>query len=110
MHNKAGFTLLELCLAIAVLCVLMLLTMPLFRVNAMSEYQVIYDYLIQQSFSMKDQISLEFYPDEKEVYYAYTIRFNSKGHVNQAQTMIVDDLRRIKEIVVELGGGRIVLR
>ena len=110
MRNKGGFTLLELCLAIMVLSVLMLLTLPLFRLNSLSEYPVIYDYLLQQSISMKEQISSEFYPDEKDVFYAYAIRFNSKGHVNQAQTMIVDDLKRVKEIVVQLGGGRIVLR
>lgn len=110
MPNKAGFTLMELCLAIAVLSVLMLLSLPLFRLNALSEYPVIYDYLIQQSTCMKEQTSAEYYPTDKYVYYAYAIRFNSKGHVNQAQTLIVDDLKKVKEIVVELGGGRLVLR
>ena len=96
-RQDEGFTLTELCIALWILGILTMCTLPLVQVH-IPEYCTFPDaYLLAQS-----QAILESRSTETE----NGITFNEHGNVNLARTLHFGN----REIVVELGGGRLVFR
>ncbi|NLH92566.1 MAG: hypothetical protein GX481_08990 [Atopobium sp.] len=108
LQRTEGFALLELMIAIFAVGVLTAAAavIPSFEENG---YHVFPDqYLRLQTEAMlssegrvyEDEFSSDLPP----------IQFNGNGNVNQARTLTFGSGRKFREIVIELGGGRLVFR
>ncbi len=95
--NK-GFTLVEVCIVILGISVLSLCYLPVYEISNVEDQSWKDHYLSLQSEAMRKASTVSF-PNE-------SITWNEKGNVNQARTVTIDN----ETIVVELGGGRLVIR
>ncbi len=109
MHNS-GFSMLELLVSMFILSICMLLFVPAISIDSFNRYEFIYEYFLTQSNAMYMQEPHVFNSHYSNIYHNYQIRFNEFGHVNQAQTVVVDEFNKEYEIVIQLGGGRIVYK
>jgi len=99
----------DLLLMMVMITTMFILVVSNFKVVSMNPLLFIYSYLDKQSEAMEKQIKIEFYPDDS-VYHNSLIQFNSKGHVNHAQTVSILNNSRWTDIVIELGSGRLVIK
>lgn len=106
MHNE-GYTLLELMICMAILSSGTLLCVPYFFNASAIRFEFITDYLLKQAECMRLN-TYESLEKRQGVWHNRAIQFNPLGHVNQAQTVIIENNGHIDEIVVELAGGRLV--
>ena len=109
MHIKKGFTLVELLLSLSILMLFSLLILPLLPQIQLERYQFSYEYLMHQSQCMAERTSHEL-ETAFDARHPYWIHFNNKGHVNMAQTVTFTGHNRFHEVVIQLGGGRLVFR
>ena len=106
MHNK-GFTMIEMLIVLAMISLFTTIALPLFNPISVTEYEFVYDYLIKQASSMVSYTQTE-YTTKQGIWHNYAIRFNSRGHINRAQTVTIEKNKAYKEYIIELGGGRLV--
>lgn len=98
--NK-GYTLAEMCAVLVIVSLFMNLCVPVSTGQISTFYQFPDAYLLKQSEALCRTESTVYEDDEGHVVY-----FNAAGNVKSAGTMHF----RHRDIVVELGGGRIVIR
>jgi hypothetical protein len=98
LTSNKGFLLVDLCVTILIISVMTILYLPCIHVQNIDGYLFGDTYLEAQSRAIKMRRSLEL-PEEP-------IIFNDKGNVNRAMTLQKGN----REIVVELGGGRLVYK
>ena len=103
--STSGFTLLEVCIVILAMSVLTLLFLPVREMEVSSFYTFPDAYLLAQSEAIRKAEKTMYYSDSPQV---PDISFNEKGNVNKAMTLRFPD--RAQEIIIELGGGRLVFR
>ncbi len=101
-YNK-GFTLVDLIVVVSIISICTTLVLPFYRIPPFTIYDFANEYILKQSECIYEGKSEEFEFDG-EAFYTYTIHFNEKGNVRQAQTIRFENGR---EIVSGLGGGRI---
>lgn len=106
MRND-GYTLLELLACMAILSIVFLLCVPYFFNAEPTRYLFITNYLLKQAecMNLNAYQSME---DMQNVWHNHAIEFNPLGHVNQAQTVTIENHGHFSEIVIELAGGRLV--
>ncbi len=104
-----GYTLLELMVVLAAISILSIIVLPFYRPLQDSVYTFVYDYLVMQAKTMASRKSSEFNKEYK-LYHNYPIKLNEAGHINKAQTIIFDNHGRHHEMVIQLGGGRLVYK
>ncbi len=92
-----GFTLAELCIAIWILGMLTLCALPFAGIRIADIHSFPDEYLCVQSRAM-----LQSRPQQTE----NGITFNEHGNVNLARTLHYG----AKQVIIELGGGRLVFR
>lgn len=101
-----GFALAEVMAVFLILSVLMMLSLPAGGTQAGRDSEFFWDhYLRMQSEAIlcSEERTVEEAGNAEEA-----IHFNSVGNVNLARTLIFDQGSTYHEIVVELGGGRLV--
>lgn len=106
MHNE-GYTLLELMVCMAILSITSILCVPYFFNIQPTRYRFIANYLIKQVECMQKNV-YDHLEEQPGVWHNYPIQFNPLGHVNQAQTVVIENNNHFNEIVIELAGGRLV--
>jgi competence protein ComGC len=99
LTSNRGFMLLEVCMTIMIISIMTLIFLPCCEFREAESYTFGDAYLETQSRAIAEQQPEEL---EREPY----ISFNEKGNVSQAMTLHLGN----KEIVIELGGGRLVYR
>ena len=103
MSAKAGMTFVEMLLALAVLSVCELLTIPLIREPDLSPGQFIAEVLPYQARAIRENRELNAQISADPLV-PVRIHYNAKGRIDQARTLCFS--RRC--LVMELAGGRIV--
>ena len=103
--SSSGFTLLEVCIVLLCISVLSLLYLPAREMEVSSYYTFPDAYLLAQSEAIRKAEKTMYYSDSSEV---PDVSFNEKGNVNKAMTLHFEN--RSKDIIIELGGGRLVFR
>ena len=98
-----GFTLLEMMVVMACLSVMALIAIPAVTFEA-DEMVWPYRYLAAQAEAIRNSESTEM--EDEEGYAGACISFDEKGYIPQAGTIHFEK----DDIVMELGGGRLVFR
>lgn len=96
-------------MAMVILSLLTLVTLPKFCFISVKRHQFAARYLALQAECMEEH-KIEELAGENGIYPAYAIRINAKGQINQAQTVSFLEQGRWSEMVIELGGGRLAAR
>ena len=107
-QRTKGFALLELMVTVFVLGVLTLAAVMIPSYSENRFYVFPDQYLRIQSESLLTGESRIYDDDFNEN--LPEIRFNGNGNVNQARTILFEHKGSFREIIVELGGGRLVFR
>lgn len=105
MHNK-GFALLEMC--ICMFCVSIIVSLSLsFTIQMNQDYYEFADaYLQKQSQAILYAENRTY--DNPAI--QESISFNENGNVKHAQTLSFSLGETVRQIIIELGGGRLVFR
>lgn len=93
----------EMCMTLLLLSMLSAFFLPIVEWNNTDYYKFADDYLLKQSQAMCEGTYGEFHSDNGE-----SVVFNDKGNVLSARTISFSG--RKEQIVVELGGGRLVFK
>lgn len=97
--STKGFTLLEMLIVISIISMIIIVTFTN-KINIDKDYYAFAShYLFMQSEALRK--------NEKIFFNDKNISFNANGNVNKAQTIHFENN---KDIVVELGGGRLVFK
>ncbi len=107
-RQTEGFALLELMISISVIAVLTVLSVSFCRISDTSFYTFPLQYMRLQSEAVLTG-KRTYYTDESGMDYP-PVYFHGSGTVNQARTIIFGKGGNIREIVIELGTGRLVFR
>lgn len=100
MQTK-GFALLDVLITIIILSTFILLcSISQIKIDE-DYYSFESNYLLKQSEAMLQNETIEFNDN---------IRFNEKGNVNHARTIHFSSHYKIHDVIVELGGGRLVYK
>lgn len=98
LWNK-GYTLIELCVVISILSILLVVINVQNKTINMDYFEFISSFHFKQSEALANA--------ERVISEEYNYEFNKQGNINHAQTFHFDNG---KSIVVELGGGSIVVK
>jgi prepilin-type N-terminal cleavage/methylation domain-containing protein len=101
--ENRGFALLEVCLALAIISALTLLCVPYWHVPDLDWLSFADEYLWLQSEAL-----LSAQPQQQDIR-GQEIGFNGKGNVSQARTLRLTSGSAGRSIIIELGGGRLVI-
>ncbi len=97
----------EMLITIVILILLTNITLRFHTINDSSYYTFPNEYARIQSECMLSTVPAEY---ESSLENNPLIRFNENGNVNQARTLSFYVGNRIRQIVIELGTGRLVIR
>ena len=101
---NSGFTVLEM-LAVIMILSLMMILFPMQKCDTdMSEKTFVPDYLLAQSAAIASSERTQL--PQKDGY--PSVSFNARGNVSKAMTFAFSKTGR--QIIIELGGGRLVFR
>jgi len=103
IRSRQGFAMLELCLALTILSTLMLLCIPYWHAPDLDWLNFADEYLRLQSEAL-----LSAQPQQQDIR-GQKIGFNEKGNVNQARTLRLSSGSGVRRMIIELGGGRLVI-
>ena len=105
-RRSKGFTLAETCMCVCLLSVMTLLTLTHMPHTDYSALSFPDRYLAAQMQAIHESVRTECSdPDHPEI---PTVTFNEAGNVNKARTIPITF--RGRDIIIELGGGRLVLQ
>lgn len=101
--STSGFTLAETCLAILILSLFMAFCLPVHELNLDDYYSFADSHILVQSEALACACEMSYESENAGV-----VTFNENGKADPVQTVFFP--HRNKEIVIELGGGRLVFK